>query len=129
MTLAEVMSFLKGKVECPHWYVGKRFEGVEYSITVYPTQGPAPRIPIGGLKNAGYETKAVSVLVHWGESYSPAEQKAQEVYDSLLGRGGVIGGKEVIMFDIRTSEPVGMGTDSGGYYEFVINFVIYYKKG
>ena len=67
--------------------------------------------------------------MRWGDSCTPAEQKAQEVYDCLFGKTGVIGGREVIMFDMRTSEPVGMGTDDKGYYEFVINFVVYYRKG
>ena len=29
---------------------------------------------------------------------------------------------------MRTSEPVGIGTDDKGVYEYVINFIIYYKK-
>lgn len=128
MTLADIKDFLKTKIECPHWYAGKRDRVQEYSITVYPTQTPAPHIPIGGLGNSRYGTKGASVLVHWGKSCTPAEQKAQEVYGCLLGQAGVIGGKEVIMFDMRT-EPVGLGTDSKGYYEFVINFVVYYRKG
>ena len=129
MILKEVKDYLKSRIDCPQWYVGKRFEDEEYSITVYPTQGPAPRIPIGGLGKSRYGTKAVSVLVHWGTGCTPAEQKAQEVYDCLFGQNGSIGRNEVIMFDMRTSEPVGVGTDSKGYYEFVINFVVYYKKG
>ena len=47
MTLAEVKDFLKSKIDCPNWYVGKRDEAKENSITVYPTQGPVPVIPIG----------------------------------------------------------------------------------
>lgn len=128
MTLAEVKDFLKGEIACPNWYVGKRDTAKEQSITVYPTQSPAPVVPIGGIHNSSYATKAVSVLVHWGKACTPAEEKAQEVYDVLFGRSGTIGGKEVIKFDIRTSEPVGMGTDDKGVYEYVINFVIYYKK-
>lgn len=128
MILADVKDFLKTKIDCPHWYVGKRDMAKEQSITIYPTQGPAPVVPVGGLKNSSYRTKAVSVLVHWGRNCTPAEEKAQEVYDCLLGQGGVIGGKEVIKFDMRTDVPVGVGTDEKGFYEYVINFVIYYKK-
>lgn len=129
MTLAEVKDFMKGRIECPNWYAGKRDEAKEKSITIYPTQGPAPVIPIGGIKNSSYGTKAVSVLVHWGSSCTPAEEKAQEVYDLLFGHSGLIGEKEVVKFDMRTDGPVGLGTDSKGIYEHVINFVIYYKKG
>lgn len=128
MTLADVKEFLKRKVECSNWYVGKRDSGKEQSITIYPTQGPIPIVPIGGLHNSSYGTKAVSVLVHWGRNCTPAEEKAQEVYECLLGQRGVIGGREVIKFDMRTDAPVGVGTDEKGFYEYVINFVIYYKK-
>lgn len=128
MTLANVKDFLKAHIDCPHWYVGKRDDAQAQSITVYPTQGPASAIPIGGLNNSSYGTKSVSVLIHWGKSCTPAEEKAQEVYDCLFGQGGVIGGHEVIKFDLRTDAPLGVGTDDKGYYEYVINFVIYYKK-
>lgn len=128
MTLADVRDFLKSKIDCPYWYVGKRDTAKEQSITVYPTQGPVPVLPIGGLKNASYGTKTVSVLIHWGRSCTPAEEKAQEVYDCLFGQNGTIGGREIIKFDIRTDAPIGVGTDEKGFYEYVINFVIYYKK-
>lgn len=128
MILADVKDFLKTKIDCPHWYVGKRDMAKEQSITIYPTKGPAPIVPVGGLKNSSYRTKAVSVLVHWGRNCTPAEEKAQEVYDCLLGQAGVTGGREVVKFDLRTDAPIGMGTDEKGFYEYVINFVIYYKK-
>lgn len=129
MILADIKDFLKEKIECHNWYIGKRDAAAEYSITVYPTQGPAPVIPIGGLKYGSYASKSASVLVHWGKSYSPAENKAQEVFDCLFGKAGEIGGKQVVYFDLRTSEPTGLGTDDAGCYEFVINFVVYYRKG
>lgn len=128
MTLAEVKDYLKSRINCPNWYVGKRDAAKEQSITIYPTESPAPVIPIGGISNSSYTSKAVSVLVHWGKACTPAEKKAQEVYDMLFGQSGVIGGKEVVKFNMRTSEPVGMGTDDKGVYEYVINFVIYYKR-
>lgn len=128
MTLTEVKDFLKFQIDCPNWYVGKRDEAKENSITVYPTQGPVPVIPIGGLGMSSYGTKAVSVLVHWGKYCTPAEEKAQEVFNALFGQSGKIAGKEVVKFDMRTSEPVGIGTDDKGVYEYVINFIIYYKK-
>ena len=128
MTLADVRDFLKSKIQCDNWYAGKRDPTKEQSITIFPTQGPAPIIPVGGLERKSWETKAVSVLVHWGKYATPAEEKAQEVYNLLFGQTAAIRGKRVAFFDMRTSEPVGMGTDDGGIFEYVINFVIYYNK-
>lgn len=129
MTLTDVKDYLKGHITCDHWYVGKIYASDEYCIGVFPTESPAPVIAIGGVKNTSYAMKAASVLVHWGKDVSPAEQKAQEIFDLLFGQSPVIGGKETVKIDFRTSEPVGIGSDDKGIYEYVINFVIYYKKG
>ena len=96
---------------------------------MYPTDGVAPVLPLGGVDQASYATKAVSVFVQWGKNVTAAEVKAQEIYDCLFGQAGTIGRKDVIKFDMRTAEPVGIGTDDKGIYEYVINFVIYYRKG
>lgn len=128
MTLADVKEFLKDKIDCPNWFVGKKDTAKEQSITIYPTQGVPPIMALGGLVLSSYTTKAVSILVHWGNQATPAELKAKEVYDSLFGQSGTIGPFDVIKFDMRTSEPLGMGTEDNGIYEYVINLVIYYKK-
>lgn len=128
MTLADIKDYLKANIECDQWYVGKRDMNKEESITVYPTTPAASRIPVGGIINTSYAVKAASVLIHWGQSATPAELKAKEVYDLLYGQQPIIGQKQVIKIDLRTAEPVGMGTDAKGFFEYIINFLIYYKK-
>jgi len=128
VTLAEVKDYLKSVVDCENWYVGKIDNNKECCIGVFPTYGVAPIIPIGGIKYKTYDTKAVSVLVHWGKSYSVAEEKANEVFKVLFGREIEIGENRVVKIDFRTSEPIGIGTDDKGIYEFTINFIIYFKR-
>lgn len=127
MTLKEILEWLETVVVCPQFYIGK-VGSAEKSITIYNTNGPAPRIAIGGLVNTGYTNKTITLLVHWGKSPSVAESKAQEVYDAMFGRKAVIGGKRVIMFNMRTSEPVGVGTDSEGNYEYVVEVNIVHER-
>lgn len=129
MTLSDIKDYLKSKIECPNWYIGKINGNDKQCIGIYSIQGPTRPIPIGGLKNKSYDTKAVSVLIHWGVDAVCAELKAQELYDLLYGQRGLIGGNEVFLFDMQTDCPVSVGTDNKGIYEQVINFVIYYKKG
>lgn len=128
ITLAEVRDFLKTKIECEHWYCGKIDSNQERCIGIYNVQGPAPTIAIGGLSNTSTAVKVVSILVHWTKNNNTAEQKAHDVYNTLLGQDGTIGGKRVIMFDMITSEPVGVGTDDKGIFEYVINFKIIYER-
>ncbi|WP_238906631.1 minor capsid protein [Clostridium sp. YIM B02506] len=128
MLLSEVRDFLKTKIDCPQWYSGKIDASKEQCIGLYSVQGPKPNIALGGLANTSYSTKVISILVHWGNNSNIAEQKAQEVFDALFGQDAVIGGKRVINFAMRTSEPISVGTDSNGIYEYVIETVIYYER-
>lgn len=128
MLLTEVKDYLKTKIVCPQWYTGKIDGTVDQCIGIYSVQGPSTNIALGGLANTSYSTKAISILVHWGKNSNIAEQKAQEVYNVLFGQSATIGGKRVIKFNMRTSEPVGVGTDSNGIYEWVMETVIYFER-
>lgn len=128
MLLSEVKDYLKTVIDCPQWYTGRIDGTVEQCIGIYGVEGPKPNIALGGLANTSYSTKAISILIHWGKNSNTAEQKAQEVYNVLFGQSATIGGKRVIKFDMRTSEPVPVGTDSNGVFEFVIETIIYFER-
>lgn len=128
MTLEEVKDWLKSVTESPKWYVGKINGNDKQCIGIYSTQGPMRPVPVGGLKNRSYDTRAVSILIHWGTDAVQAETKAQEIYNALYGQTGVIDGYQIVMFDMRADAPVSVGTDEKGIYEYVINCVIYYRK-
>lgn len=127
MTLSEILDWLETVINCPQYYMGK-VGSASQSITIYNTTGPAPRIAVGGLGNTSYTNKSISLLVHWGKSPSSAETKAQEVYAAMFGQSATIGGKRVIMFQMKTSEPVGVGTDDEGIYEYVIEVNIVHER-
>ncbi|PWV97439.1 hypothetical protein DFQ01_12183 [Paenibacillus cellulosilyticus] len=128
MRLAEVRDWLKTKVDCPSWYIGKLDGKKPECIGLYGLPGGSPNIAIGGLPNTSYTSKLVSILVHWGRNADTAERKAQEVYDALFGQQPTIGDKRVIMFKMSTPEPVNVGTDDEGIYEYVIEMTIFYER-
>lgn len=127
MLLSEIREFLKTKIDSPQWYLNKVGDKEE-SITIYNTTGPAPRIALGGLEQTSYTTKAISVLVHWGKDSNKAELKAQEVYNAFFGQDGIIGGKRIIQFKMKTDSPIYVRTDSEGIIEYVIEAIIYYER-
>lgn len=127
ITLANVRDWLRTVVDSPVWASGKMGGGPE-SITIYSTTGPTSKIAIGGLANTSHANKSVSILVHWTKNANTAELKAQEVYKAMFGQTATIGGKRVIMFDMRHPEPLGVGTDSEGYFEYVIEVNIVYAR-
>lgn len=127
MLLSEIREYLKTKIDSPQWYLNKVGDKEE-SITIYNTNGQAPRIALGGLEQTSYTTKAISILVHWGKDSNKAELKAQEVYNAFFGQVGLIGGKNVKLFKIKTDSPIYVGTDSEGIIEYVIEIIIYYER-
>lgn len=129
LRLAEVRDWMKMQVESPAWYIGKMDTKKPECIGVYGVEaGAVPRIAIGGLANTSYAMKGISILIHWGKNADKAEIKAQEVYEALFGRAAEIGGRRVIAFDMRTAEPVNVGTDDEGFYEYVVEATIYYER-
>ena len=127
MLLSEIREYLKTKIESPQWYLNKVGDKKE-SITIYNTVGLDPRMALGGLEQTSYTTKAISILVHWGKDSNKAELKAQEVYNAFFGQDGIIGGKRVIQFKMKTDSPVYVGTDTEGIIEYVIETIIYYER-
>lgn len=128
MLLSGIREYLKKNIECPQWYLNKLGGTKEQSITIYNVLGLPPSIAIGGIENASYSTKAISILVHWGKNSDVAELKAQDVYNALIGKEGVIGNKKIIMFKMKTDSPIYVGTDSEGIIEYVIETIIYYER-
>ncbi|WWU65217.1 minor capsid protein [Clostridium baratii] len=128
MLLSDIREYLKTKIECPQWYIGKIDGTKDKCIGIYSIRAPKSKIALGGLANTSYSTKAISILVHWGKSANEAEIKAQEVYTALFGQNATIGGKRVIDFDMKTSEPISVGTDKNGIYEFVIEVNIIHER-
>lgn len=131
MTLAQIRDWLKTQADCPNWYINKIDGSKDTCIGIYGRQAPDLVKPtIGGMENRSYALKAVSILVHWGKNANLAEQKAQEVYVALIGRSNFkVGNRRVVMVDMRTSEPVAVGTDEKGIYEYVIDAYFYYERG
>lgn len=128
MLLSEIREYLKTKINSPQWYIGKIDGNKEQCIGLYSIQATKSNIALGGLNNTSYSTKAISILIHWGKNSNIAEQKAHEVYNVLFGQSATIGGKRVIDFNMRTSEPISVGTDVNGIYEYVIEVNIIHER-
>ena len=129
MLLSEVRTYLKTIIQCPQWYCGKIDGSKEQCIGIYNIEGQKPKIALGGLENTSYSTKAISILVHWTKNNNTAEEKAQEVYKALFCNSkAVIGNKRIIKFDMKMPEPISVGTDDNGIFEYVIELTIYYER-
>ena len=109
MTLAEIRDWLKTFNIAENYYIGRLENKKEYSLGVY--EGAAagrPVIAIGGIQNSSYDVRAVSLLL--------------QVNDEDAGKN------HIQYLQMTVPEPVGVGTDGSGVYEYVINFNLYYRR-
>ena len=130
MTLAEIRDWLKTLKAAENYYIGRLENKKEYSLGVY--EGAAvgrPVIAIGGIQNSSYDVRAVSLLLHWNRNKNESEIAARKLWGKLIEVNDEDAGKNHIQYlQMTVPEPVGVGTDGSGVYEYVINFNLYYRR-
>lgn len=124
LTLSEIRQYISslGIAADSNVHIGKLDSKKPKSIGVYnrKTDGPA-QIALGGLGCASYNTRPISLLIHWNKNVSESETAAYELYEKLLNESGlVIGNTPVHCLILQVPQPVDVGTDDSGVYEYVI---------
>lgn len=129
MTISDFRDWLKTKIDCPNWSSGGLRVTDEKAIVIYNGQAFVNPMAIGGLQNSSYKGKGIRILIHWNKNVRESELKAQEVYNAIYGLTNVeIAGKRVIKFNMRDPEPIYLGVDESGIYEYVIDLEIIYER-
>lgn len=129
ITISDFKDWIKTKIDCPNWFVGGLRTTDEKVIVIYNGQAFINPMAIGGPQNSSYKGKGIRMLIHWNKNVRETEIKAQEVYNTLHGVTNVIiAGKRVIQFNMRDPEPVYLGVDDSGIYEYVIDLEIIHER-
>lgn len=124
MTLKDVRTWLSSHISGQDSLtIGKLDSTKSKSICIYNRGSPAHKA-VGA--ESSYGTKKICILIHWTTNCDTAEQKAQEIYN-LFSTQSIIGGCGCF-FNMETSEPVCIGTDDKGVYEFTIDLTITFRK-
>ena len=111
-------------------YMGKMDNKSQKSIGVYsrPSSGPA-NIAIGGLEYTTYDTKPVSLLVHWNKNKDETERTAYELFEKLRSVTSLtIGDTPINYLRLMVPEPQDVGTDDNGVYEYIIWLDFVYQR-
>ena len=130
MTLKDVLVWLKSFTNFNNYYIGILDSKKDKSLGVYNLKiNRQPIVAIGGLDNTSYNTKRVSLLLHWNNAYDESEDKAIALYEAILrAKPQKIGSYDVCFIGMLVNEPVDVGRDDKGICEFVIEFDIFYKR-
>ena len=116
--------------EDQHVYIGKLDNKQQKSIGVYGRSGSgSPGIALGGLECTTYDTKRLSLLVHWTTRKAESEVAAYELFEKLRNVSGLdIGDTHIAYLRLMVPEPQDVGTDDGGVYEYVIWLDLIYER-
>jgi len=129
ITISDFKDWLKTKIDCPTWFTGGLRAPDEQAIVIYNGQAFINPMAIGGLQYSSYKGKGIRILVHWNKNVRESELKALEVYNVLHGLTNIeIADKRVIQFNMREPEPIYLGVDESGIYEYVIDLEIIHER-
>lgn len=111
-------------------YIGKLDNKKQKSIGVYgrETSG-SPNIALGGLECTSYDTRPISLLVHWNRIKSESEKAAYELFEKIRSVSSLdIGDTHINYIRLMVPEPQDIGTDEGGVCEYVIWLDFVYRR-
>ena len=111
-------------------YIGKLDNKKQKSIGVYSRPGSGqPNIALGGPDYTTFDTKQVSLLVHWNKSKDETETTACELFEKLRNASSLtIGDTHINYLRLMVPEPQDVGTDDNGVYEYVIWLDFIYQR-
>lgn len=129
MTISDFKDWLKTKASCPNWFTGGLRNTNEKAIVIYNGKAFTNPIAIGGIQNSSYTGKGIRILIHWNKNVNESELKAQEVYNLINSLSNVkILDTRIIQFKMRDPEPICLGVDNSGIYEYVIDLEIIHER-
>lgn len=132
MQLKDVRDYIAslGMAEDEHCYCGKMADKKEKSIGIYPLKNKLPnRVPIGGMQNASYGVKGISLLIHWNKSPADTEQAAAALQEALIScKEQQVNGHTIKFIAVAYGEPIPVDTDDNGIFEYVIECLFYYER-
>lgn len=130
LTLADIREYLAGLDLADQVYIGKLNNKKDCSIGVYHRKGSGPPVTaLGGMENSSYDIRRISLLIHWNKDARASERAAYGLYEKLQNVSSLdIGDTHVNFLILQVPEPVDVGTDDNGIYEYVIWLDFIYQR-
>jgi hypothetical protein len=129
--IAEFRDYLKTLNVATNYYIGKIENSKDYTLGVY-ADSSTRRVEAFG-KNGSYGTFGFRLLLHWNKNARETETSAFDLFEKIryITDTDMTSGESTVhvqYLDLDYDEPISMGTDENGVYEYVITGTIYYRK-
>ena len=125
--LVEFRDFLKTLGVAKEYRIGKIENAKEKTIGLYSSANLA-RVESIGLKSS-YDIAGFRILLHWTQNMRETEAAARDLFEKLRYITNTeVGTAHVYLIDLDDGEPVFIGTDDNGVYEYHISGRIFYRR-
>ena len=130
IALSDVREWIKHFDIGENFFIGKLDNKKDKSIGIYSRKRSGPPVmAYGGLENSKYDIKPISVLIHWNKNADETERTAFNLFKAIQSeKNRYMGSIQIYYVELKVPEPVNVGTDDKGIYEYVIEFDIYYER-
>lgn len=130
MTLAHLRDWFKSEFQWNESIsIGKIDRDCFIAFCLYPAQtGKSKQHTVGGKKNRSYKTRCVTLLLRAGRNAAKADELACRVYDFFDEKRYAIDGENAFILQVY-SEPISLGTDDSGIYEYSYEIEVYFNLG
>ena len=132
LTLNDIRGYIAGLgiADDKNVYIGKLNNKKDRSIGVYHRQGSGPPVmALGGYDHSSYDIRRISLLIHWDKDVRASEQAAYSLYEKLKNVSSLsIGDTPINCIILQVPEPVDVGTDDNGVYDYVIWLDFVYQR-
>lgn len=125
--LAEFKDFIKTLGVGDYFSIGKIDSSKDKSIGVYGDTTSYRIEAIG--KDSKYDIANMRILIHWNKNLNETESAARSLYELLRYQSNFdMSGIYVYFIDLIQGEPIFVGTDNNGIYEYVITLRLIYRR-
>jgi hypothetical protein len=128
MTLRDVSEWMEDKISNATWRINSYDRSLEKVICTRNLASARDNMTIGGLANKSTAVKGISIIVHWSKNPDETEKIAQSVYELFNGQKPLISGYQVVLCKMRNDEPISLGIDDSGIFDYVIELWITYQR-
>lgn len=130
MMLSDIRDYVETLGIADVVYMGQMDVKQKKSFGVYHSKHKHEyRTAIGGDAFKSYETKYVTILVHWNQSLRDTEKAAAELMDALKKADKVKVNNQMIQFVQPLYDVQDVGPDETGMREMVLEVAVISKKG
>lgn len=129
LTLKQVKDYFKTNYQWNESIsIGKIDNNKEKSICFYNSRRQLTYSPtIGGNNTKSTYIKPIAILLKYTKNQDTAENMAQSIYEFFEERTFFIDNKRIFVM-MYNEEPVNLGTDENGVYEYSIEIDLYVER-